>query len=197
MKNLFTPALILITMIACKPKILLFTATPTQVTTADSVHLAWKTRGKAAMSFHQKKVIALPDSIHVLEFILTATKWGKTSAPEVRQVTLWPPVSRNFLGLALTGKVGDSVIYTQQKDSGFAGFTILTLEAGGSEPVAITHEGKTCVLPTPGAPSACLSGLTYSGNWEVHIRMTAQQRQDPHSIPDMYVLIATITPKNN
>ena len=179
--------------ISCQPKVLVFTAEPRSVSASDSVHLAWKTRGVASMSFYQKKIYAPPDSVQALEFILTATRGNKVSAPEIRQVVL--SQQRDEVALTLAGQVGDSLIYTATKDGAFQSFKVASLSilAGGS--ITVLHAGQSCVLITPGVAVACMQDAPYSGSWEVRIKMTAAQSADHHQIPGSYSLVATITSK--
>jgi hypothetical protein len=178
--------------ISCQPKVLLFTAQPSNVSAGDSVHLAWKTRGVATMSFFQKKIYVPPDSVQALEFILTATLGSKVSAPEIRQVVL--SQQQDEVALTLTGLSGDSAIYFTPKGGASQSFKVVSLSILKGDPVTVLHAGETCVL-TPGVAVTCMQGLPYSGNWEVRVKMTAAQSVDHHQIPGSYFLLANITPK--
>jgi hypothetical protein len=179
--------------ISCQPKVLVFTAQPHSISPGDSVHLAWRTRGVAAMSFHQKRIYVPPDSVQALEFILTASRGSKVSAPEIRQVVL--SQQRDEVGLNLTGQVGDSVIYSCTKDAAYQRFKVASLSILNGGPVTVLHMGQTCVLTTPVVAVTCMQGVPYSGYWEVRIKMTAAQLADRHQIPPTYSFVATITPK--
>jgi hypothetical protein len=179
--------------ISCQPKVVAFTALPPSISSGDSVHLAWRTRGVATMSFHQKRIYVPPDSVQALEFILTATRGGKVSAPEIRQVVL--DQRRDEVALNLTGQTGDSVIYSASKDVAYQSFNVVSLSILDGIPVTVLHMGQTCVLTTPGVAVTCMQGIPYSGYWEVRIKMTAAEIADHHQIPPSYSLVATITPK--
>jgi hypothetical protein len=178
--------------ISCQPKVLSFTAQPSRIATGDSVHLKWKTRGEASMSFRQTKVLAPPDSVAALDFILTATRGSKVSAPMVRQVVL--DQQRDLLALDLRGIEGDSLLYTADKDTAFRSDRVGSLSIVKADPVAVLHEGHVCVLTAPG-PDPCMQGLPYSGSWSVKIKMTAAQAANRHLIPGTYSLLVTILPK--
>lgn len=178
--------------ISCQPKVLSFTAQPSRIATGDSVHLKWKTRGKASMSFRQIKLLAPPDSVPALEFILTATRGSKVSAPMPREVVL--DQQRDLLALDLSGDDGDSLLYTADKDTAFQSYRMTSLSIIKGDPVAVLHEGHICVLTAPG-PDPCMQGLPYSGSWRVKIKKTAAEAANRHLIPGTYSLLVTILPK--
>ena len=185
--------LVLACAISCQPKVLVFTAEPREATTTDSIHLSWKTRGKASMVVYQKPIYRQPDTLQALEFFLTATKWGKTSAQEPRQITIRPAVTRDALGLNLTKQEGDSLVYSTTKDTSYARFELLSLTAASGRGVTVAHLGRQCSGPGPAL--ACMQGLPYTGYWELRTKITAGEQQDRHTIPNSYTLTATITPK--
>jgi len=197
MKVFITTALAaLLTASACSPRVLHFTAEPTEIQQGDSVHLEWETRGTAHMTMHSVILFRPPDSLPAMEFLLTATKWGKTSAAAKVQVTIRPPVSRDDLVLTLAALQGDSLVYRAVKDSMYAGFRTTTLQSPDGAAVTVTHGSQQCVLAAPGRSTDCFSGSPYIGPWEAHIKMTPQQQQDPHSRPNTLTLLSTITRKN-
>ena len=177
---------------SCQPRVLSFTAQPSRISPGDSVHLSWETRGKASMNFHQKKIYVPPDSVETLEFILTATRGKKISAPNIRQVVVGE--HHDMLALTLSGIDGDSLVYTAEKDVAFQSYLVASLSVQSGGAVMALHSGHNCVLTSP-ASSACMQGLPYSGFWQIKIKMTAAQVADHHQIPGAYSLLATITPK--
>ena len=187
---------ILVATPACKPKVLLFTATPKEISRGDSVHLEWKTRGSARMTVHETLLYRPPDTLPAMEFLLTATKWGKTSAAVPQQVTLRPATSRDEVILQLDSLAGDSLIYRANKDSSYRGFRLLTLQTTLAGTVMIMHAANQTVVTTSGQATEAMQGLPYDGPWEARIKMTPQQQQDRHTRPGKLVLITTITRKN-
>ncbi|HVU95449.1 MAG TPA: hypothetical protein VHE34_09500 [Puia sp.] len=197
MKVLITTALAaLLTASGCSPKVLHFSADTLDIRHGDPIHLEWSTRGQAHMSVRQIRVFRPPDSLPALEFRMTATKWGKTSAATPVQVTIWPAESHDEVILTLTAIAGDSLVYTALKDTMFARFRIAALQTRSGAAVTILHASRYCPIAGPGQSTDCLKGLDYFGAWEAHTPMTSQQRQDPHSRPDTLVIVSTITPKN-
>lgn len=181
-------------LLSCQPKVLMFKAEPPLVTSTDSVHLSWQTKGRASMSFDRKKIARPPDSVEVLEFTLTATKWGRRSAPEVRQVIFGPAQSRDDLALELVAQQGDTLVYAALKDTNvYRHFNVASQSGSSGGHITLLHGGRQCALTNSGGPSTCMQGLSYAGQWEARMKITAAQQLDRHSIPNTYTILTTIT----
>ena len=181
---------------SCQPKVLSFTATPRTVIPGDSIHLAWRTKGRADLSFFYKDKIYLPpDTVPGYEFLLTATRWGKTSAPTRVQVPLVAPQHRDVLDLPLTGESGDTLIYSATKEGRYSNSEVVSLTSG--RPAVVLHDGVKCALADSGKTETCLKGHPYAGDWEARLIMTPAEHQTKSKIPNDYTLIAVITEKQH
>lgn len=189
---LAAPLLIFLAAAGCKPAVLAFTATPTDIRRGDTIHLEWKTRGKAHMTAQEIHLRRPPDTVAAIEFLVTATKGGKTSAAQKQQVTIWPIMGREEVVLTLEDTAADMLIYRTNKDASFQGFHILTLRDTAGIGVTVIHEDKVVTIQIPGQENTDMKGLPYAGNWELRIKMTPQQQQDRHTRPNRFALFSTI-----
>jgi len=144
------------------------------------------------MSFHQKTIYVPPDSVNTWEFILTATRGAKTSAPSIRQVVVGE--KHDVLALVLDNLVGDTLVYTAQKDAIYQSYTVVALTVQGVDDVVASHQGQTCAL-SPQTASLGMKGLSYSGDWVVKRKITPAEAADHHLIPGSLLLMASITTK--
>jgi hypothetical protein len=181
-------------LLSCQPKVLLFKADPPLITSTDSVHLSWQTKGRASLSFDRKKIARPPDSVEVMEFSLTATKWGRKSAPELRQVIFSPVQTRDDLVLQLLAQQGDTLVYAALKDTNlYRHFKVALQSISSVDHALLSHNGRFCTLAGSGDQSACMNGLPYAGHWEARVKITTAQQQDKQSIPNTYIILSTIT----
>lgn len=172
----------------CKPKVMLFTAAPRIVTSKDTVQLRWKTRGKAAMSFSRQRVARPPtDSVDLLDFVLVAAKWGKTSAPFLQQVQLVAEESQDPLSMPITGLEGDTLIAAGIKDTLlYRGFEMVSVMSLSHRPIVAVHDGVTTLLPDSGIIVTTLQGLPYSGPWILKSALTPIEKTDRSKIPNTF-----------
>ena len=188
----FSCIAVLTFLVSCQPKVQSFSAEPTRIGAGDSVRLIWKTRGTASMSYRQTKVYLPPDSVETLEFILTARRWNKVSAPSVRQVVVGQ--QRDMLALGLDSLQGDSLVFSAEKDTAFHGYIVGSLLPRSADPITVRHSGQICLLRV-NAPGDCMQGLPYSGRWVVKRKATAAELADRHQRPGNYFILSTINPK--
>ena len=182
--------------LGCQPKVFTFTATPRIITAKDSVHLNWRTRGIATMSFYQDRIAHPPgDSADALEFVLVATKGGKESAPFRQQVTVVAEQSRDALSFSLTGRDGDTLLASGIKDTTlYAGFEIVAATGLSHRTIILSHNGVTAMLPDSGVTVTTLQGLPYDGPWSLKSPLTPEEKNKTAPIPNTLDALFTIKP---
>jgi hypothetical protein len=184
---------------ACKPRVFYFTATPRIVSSKDSVRLSWKTTGKAEMIFYQDRISNPPgDSADMLEFVLTARKWGKTSAPFKQSVKLVPQQSRDVLSFSLTGQEGDTLIAAGIKDTNlYRGFVLISIASLSHRPIIVVHNGMRAVLSDSGVAVTALRDIPYDGLWTLKSVLTPAEKGNKALIPNTLDAMTIIKPINH
>jgi hypothetical protein len=172
---------------SCQPKIYSFTAMPKAVYRRDSVHLAWKVRGRPTIQFIASSQANPPgDSLHLLAFRLIDSLGKKNPARQTREVYLLDEESRSFLVMRMdslsAGK--DTLIGVGPNDPDrWEGVAIRSLQSLSDRPLLITHAGRTALLADTAGRLEAWNGLPFGGDWEIRTALTAAEKVNHGLLP--------------
>jgi hypothetical protein len=188
--------LLIIAVTSCKPKIYSFSASPGIITNSDSVHLNWVIRGKPEMVFHQKKIPYFAgDSLQLLQFSLLAVKGSTRTAPRLLEIKVLPPLYRDILIFPVTGRHGDTLIASGNKDSLYLDFKIESMASMSGRKLLIEHGVYQTMLYDSNLRSKSFKDLDYSGPWKFQSLLTPEEKENPKLIPDQFMISVFIKPK--
>lgn len=191
-----SPAVLLF-LCGCGPKIYFFTADALTVPVADSARLHWKIRGEPTLFVHQKDLVTGNTTRKILEFTLVAEKGGKPPVRAFLQVEISSGQRTDTLSLTELSLEGDSVLVAKgvKSPARWNAFEVVKLASASGRELRVVHESRTDVLDAAGSFSGALSGLPYSGGWELRSSLTAAERNDRGKLPALLEIKAVVEPK--
>jgi hypothetical protein len=188
-------------LVSCGPKIYYFEAEPRAVSSADSIIMRWKIRGKPTMLF-DRIWMANPgaDSLQLLEFTLVAEKGTKEPAHLKKQVILLPRASRSTLYIRMDSlsASGDSLIAISTNDTmRWQNVYIMSLSNYSGRELVVSHAGRTKELNKGSSDDNNWADLPYGGLWEIKSPLSESEIKDHSLIPARIELQVTIKPGKN
>jgi hypothetical protein len=183
---------------SCGPKIYSFDADSLTVPVADSVRLHWRIRGKPTMLVHEKQIVTGDATRRILEFTLVAEKGSKLMARAFRQIEITSGGEEaDTLSLSDLSLEGDSILVAKgiKSPARWAAFELVKLASASGRELRVLHQSRTAVLNAAGSFSNGLSGLPYSGLWELRSPLTEDEKKDHSKLPNLLEVKAIVQPK--
>lgn len=181
----------------CGPKIYSFTAEALTVPVADSARLHWKMRGEPTLFVHEKDLVTGNTTRKILEFTLVAEKGSKPPVRAFLQVEITLGQRTDTLSLTELSLEGDSVLVAKgtKSPARWTAFEVVKLASASGRELRVLHESRTDVLDAAGSFSQALTGLPYSGTWELRSPLTEEEKKDHSKLPAVLEIKAIVQPK--
>jgi hypothetical protein len=196
---------VMISTLACSPKIVSFETSPIFVCEGQSTRVSWKARGSTILLSNP----LLPGTgavepagferftpIDTTIFTIKAVRNGRETFAE-QEVILLPGRTEREMVINVKPSVdGDLVGVETIKPSVLGDFkSIETVRGDTDRPITVLHEGREVILQANGLPSEAMRGTGFSGYWEVRAKPhPGEEFDDPaHAPPDSFRILVSLS----